>query len=115
MGKKKISYDPDWQEKYKELIATPVVAVAKIHPGKRIFIGTGCAQPSAIIKAMVDNAGKLPNTEIVHLLTLGDAPYAEKNFAKIFRVNSFFIAENVRHVFQEALGDYTPIFLLFFS
>jgi len=28
--------------------------------------------------------------------------------AHYFRVNSFFIAENVRGIIQEGLGDYTP-------
>jgi acyl-CoA hydrolase len=50
--------------------------------------------------------------EIVHLLTLGDAPYATREMSgRHFRVNSFFIGENVRGIIQEGLGDYTPIFL----
>ena len=53
----------------------------------------------------------MPDTEIVHLLTFGDAPYAHRELAQYFRVNSFFIAENVRDIIQEGLGDYTPIFL----
>jgi len=37
--------------------------------------------------------------------------YAHKELAQYFRVNSFFIAENVRDIIQEGLGDYTPVFL----
>ncbi|MCK5270009.1 MAG: acetyl-CoA hydrolase/transferase family protein, partial [Sedimentisphaerales bacterium] len=48
---------------------------------------------------------------IVHLLTLGDAPYAVKQLVDNFRVNSFFIAENVRDIIQAGFGDYSPIFL----
>ena len=53
----------------------------------------------------------MPDTEIVHLLTFGEAPYAHKEMAQYFRINSFFIAENVRDIIQEGLGDYTPIHL----
>ncbi|MBN1670493.1 MAG: GNAT family N-acetyltransferase [Kiritimatiellae bacterium] len=106
-----ISYDPDWQTTYKPLIATAKQAVAGIEPGRRIFVGTGCAQPVDLVAALTARCRELPNTEIVHLLTLGAAPYADKELARCFRVNSFFIAENVRDVIQEGLGDYTPIFL----
>ena len=106
-----IAYDPNWQTEYLEMIMTPEAAVSEIHPGKRVFIGTGCAQPLQLVKALTARAKKLPDTEIVHLLTRGEAPYAEKGIAANFRINSFFIAENVRDIIQEGLGDYTPIFL----
>ncbi|MBN1844134.1 MAG: hypothetical protein JW810_00505, partial [Sedimentisphaerales bacterium] len=105
------SYDPAWQEKFRSLIATPAEAVKQIKPGHRIFIGTGCAQPQALVQALVARSEALADTEIVHLLTFGDAPYAERKLVEHFRVNSFFIAENVREIIQQGFGDYTPIFL----
>jgi len=108
---KKISYVENWQEKYQKLTATAEQAVKNIHPGRRVFIGTGCAQPEQLVRAMVERAGELADTEIVHLLTLGDAPYAVKQLVDNFRVNSFFIAENVRDIIQAGFGDYSPIFL----
>ncbi len=63
------------------------------------------------MSALTKRAYELPDTEIVHLLTFGDAPYAHRELAQYFRVNSFFIAENVRDIIQEGLGDYTPVFL----
>ena len=108
---KKISYVENWQEKYQKMIATAEQAVKNINPGRRVFIGTGCAQPEQLVRAMVERAGELADTEIVHLLTLGDAPYAVKQLVDNFRVNSFFIAENVRDIIQAGFGDYSPIFL----
>ncbi len=101
----------NWQTEYQEFIMTPEAAIAEIHPGKRVFIGTGAAAPTELLQALADRADKLPDTEIVHLLTFGEAPYADKRFASSFRINSFFIAQNVRDLIQEGLGDYTPIFL----
>ena len=110
-AKKKTSWDPDWQEKYRDMVVSAEDAVGRIRPGQRIFIGTGCAEPLELVRALTARSENLADTEIVHLLTLGEAPYARKELADCFRVNSFFIAENVRGIIQEGLGDYTPIFL----
>ncbi len=105
------TYDPKWQSKYASMIETADDAVSHIRAGQRIFIGTGCAQPQEVVHALTTRSGELADTEIVHLLTMGEAPYAEAELTENFRVNSFFIAENVRNIIQEGLGDYTPIFL----
>jgi len=101
----------DWQRQYKDLITTPEQAVRQIMPGHRVFIGTGCAQPLKLVQAMAAKSAALADIEIVHLLTFGEAPYAHKQYADVFRVNSLFIAANVRDVIQQGYGDYTPIFL----
>ncbi len=108
---KKVTYDPDWQNKYSDMVVTAAGAVSNIGPGGTVFIGTGCAAPQELVKALVDRAMEIPDTEIIHLLTMGDAPYAQSKLGRNFRVNSFFISENVREAIQEGLGDYTPIFL----
>jgi acyl-CoA hydrolase/RimJ/RimL family protein N-acetyltransferase len=107
----KLTFDPNWQEKYKYMIETPEEAVARIHPGKRVFVGTGCAQPQLLVEALTASSGGLADIEIVHMLTMGNAPYADKQLSEKFRVNSFFVSENVRDIIQKGMGDYTPIFL----
>lgn len=104
------TWDVDWMEKYRDRCATPEEAVRHLRPGQRIFVGTGCAQPVELVRAMAARSDLL-DVEVVHLLTLGDAPYANRELSEKFRVNSFFIAANVRGIIQEGLGDYTPIFL----
>ena len=111
MSDRKPSYDLEWQAKYQPTIASAMEAVKKIRPGQRVFIGTGCAEPLELVSALTRRARELPDTEILHMLTSGDAPYAHKELTQYFRVNSFFIAENVRDIIQEGLGDYTPIHL----
>ncbi len=107
----KPSIDANWKEKYSHMVMTAKSAARQIEPGNRIFVGTGCAHPVSLTQAMADRAGELGDVEIVHLLTFGSAPYAEKKLADNFRVNSFFIAENVRDVIQAGYGDYTPMFM----
>ena len=101
----------DWQTEYADVIVTAEEAVNHIAPGNRVFVGTGCAQPLALVRALVARANSLADVEITHMLTLGDAPYANKELSQHFMVNSFFIAENVREVIQAGFGDYTPISL----
>ncbi len=111
MNQKTISYNPNWQEEYKEMVVSAAKAVSEIIPGQRVFLGTGCATPTELIKALVARSRELTDIEIVQLLTRGDAPYATRELAGCFPVNSFFISHNVREIIQQGLGDYTPIFL----
>ncbi len=105
------SWDPDWQITYADMIVAPADAVKRVRPGQRVFVGTGCGQPQTLVDALSARGRELTDTEIIHLLTSGNAPYADECLAEHFRVNSFFISENVRGIIQEGLGDYTPIFL----
>src|SRR4051794_20392196 len=104
------TYDSSWKEKYQTALATADEAVKRIRPGQRLFIGTRTAEPLELVQALSKRGFELPDTEILHLLTYGDAPYAQRDLAPYFRVNSFFIADNVRNAIQEGLGDYTPVF-----
>jgi acyl-CoA hydrolase len=111
MSTKQPSYDPEWQQKYASMIATADQAVERLRPGQRVFIGTGCAEPRELVHALSRRARQLTDTEVIHLLTFGEAPYADPEMTQYFRVNSLFIAKNVREVIQAGLGDYTPIHL----
>ncbi len=86
-------------------------AVRKISKGKRILIGSGCAYPEHLVSALVRNASCFRDNEIVHLLTMGEAPYAQEQFAQSFRHNAFFIGKNVREAISTGNADYIPIFL----
>ncbi len=108
---KAVSYDPDWQSRYAEMLATSNEAVRSVEPGQRVFVGTGCGQPLELVRALVARSRELVDLEIVHLLTFGEAPYTDVDLSAHFQVNSFFIAANVRDIIQKGLGDYTPIFL----
>jgi acyl-CoA hydrolase/RimJ/RimL family protein N-acetyltransferase len=101
----------DWKERYKDKIRTAPAAMKLIKSGNSIFIGTGCAQPQHLVNALVEHSSKIYDAHIIHLLTMGTAPYADEKFREKFKMNSFFIADNVRDAFAKGIGDYTPIFL----
>jgi acyl-CoA hydrolase len=101
----------DWKEKHKEKITTAAQAMKLIKSGNHIFIGTGCGQPLHLVDALVNHSSGITDAHIVHLLTVGAAPYAHEKFREKFKMNSFFIADNVRDTLSKGIGDYTPIFL----
>jgi acyl-CoA hydrolase/RimJ/RimL family protein N-acetyltransferase len=101
----------DWKVRYKDKVKTAGAAMKLIKSGNSIFIGTGCAQPQHLVKALVEYSDHIYDAHIVHLLTMGDAPYVDDKFREKFKMNSFFIADNVRHALDRGFGDYTPIFL----
>jgi len=106
-----MEYDLDWPRKYEDMLSTPSRAIAHIQSGHRVFIGTGCAEPSLLVAAMTERAGTLADVELVQLITKGKAPYAEKRYAESFTINSFYIGSNVREMIQEGMGSYTPVLL----
>jgi len=101
----------DWKEKYKDKTGRPSAAMKLIRSGNSIFIGTGCGQPQHLVDALVKHSSHIYDAHIVHLLTMGAAPYADEKFREKFKMNSFFIADNVRDALSKGIGDYTPIFL----
>ncbi len=102
---------PDWQGRYKDKLRTPEQAVATIRRGDKVFIGSGAAEPQVLVKALIESAGRLADTRIMHIMTLGVAPYTEEKFTDQFRHNAFFIGANTRQAVAEGRADYTPVFL----
>ncbi len=100
-----------WQEIYKERLMSAERAVSTIKSGQRVFIGSNCAEPQTLVEAISARGDKLADTEIVHILTLGIAPYSDARFQNHFRHNAFFIGANVRDAINDCRADYTPIFL----
>jgi acyl-CoA hydrolase len=100
-----------WREVHANKIVPAAEAVHKIRAGDRVFIGSACGEPQELVRAMAQYGDHLADTEVVHVLTLGVAPYAQAKYAGNFRPNAFFIGSSVRDAVNEARADYTPIFL----
>jgi acyl-CoA hydrolase/GNAT superfamily N-acetyltransferase len=86
-----------------------------IHRGDRIFIASACAEPQYLVKALIKYTESYPkaffDAEVIHIWSLGVAPYTEERFKYNFRHTSFFISNSTRSAINLGLADYTPIFL----
>lgn len=103
------------KRKYPEKFAGESVIFAHIHPGDRIFIGTGCGEPQYLVSAMIKYVRSHPkafyDAEVLQVWNLGVSPYTDEKFRDTFRCNSFFIGKNMRDSVNSGIADYTPIFL----
>jgi acyl-CoA hydrolase/GNAT superfamily N-acetyltransferase len=105
----------EMKKKYPEKVASEDTIFSHIHRGDRIFIGTGCAEPQYLVRALIHYVQSHPkaffDAEVFHVWTLGVAPYTDEKFKAHFRHNSFFIGNNTRDAVNKGLADYTPVFL----
>ena len=86
-------------------------ALEHLRSGMRVFVGSGCAAPQKLVAALAARGAEVFDVEIMHILTFCAAPYAKRDLLEHFRHNAFFIGPNVREAVNDAVADYTPIFL----
>ncbi len=100
----------DWRVRYADKLMTAEQAVARVPPGCRVLIGSGAAEPGSLVSALCV-APQMADNEVVHLLTLGPAPYVALEQVGRFRHCAFFIGANVREAVREGRADFMPVFL----
>ena len=105
----KATGEPAWIEAHRDRVRTAAQAVSTLVDGQRIFIGSGVAEPQDLVAALAGS--DLRDCQVVHIMTLGAAPYAAERFREKFRHNALFIGSNVREAVATCRADYTPIFL----
>jgi len=105
----------EMKRRYPEKFASEEIIFSHIHRGDRIFISTACGEPQYMVRAMIHFVESHPkaffDAEVLHVWTLGVAPYTDEKFKNNFRHNSFFVGNNSREAVNQGLADYTPIFL----
>jgi acyl-CoA hydrolase/RimJ/RimL family protein N-acetyltransferase len=105
----------DLRKAYPAKFAPEQDVFANVHPGDHIFVGTGCGEPQYLIQALISYVQTHPkavfDAEILHVWSLGVAPYADERFKDYFRHNSFFIGDSTRDAVNRGAADYTPVLL----
>ena len=100
---------------YPEKFVSEQEIFSRIHRGDHIFISTACAEPQYLVRALIQFVESNPkaffDAEVIHVWSLGVAPYTEEKFKSNFRHNSFFVGNNSREAVNRGMADYTPIFL----
>src|SRR6201997_3751097 len=100
-----------WEMDYKKRLNTADEALRCVKSGMRVSIQPGCAEPETLVEALMRRAPELHDVEIVHMMTMGCAPYVAPEMAGHFRHNAMFIGGNVRDAINDGRADYTPIYL----
>src|SRR5271166_4954353 len=100
-----------WESEYVEKLQTPDDALRCVQSGMRVYIQPGCAEPETLVEALMRRGPDVYDVEIVHMMTMGCAPYVAPEMAGHFRHNAMFIGGNVREAINAGRADYTPIYL----
>ncbi len=100
-----------WEMEYKKKLRTPNEALRCVQSGMRVYIQPGCAEPETLVEALIQRAPHVQDVEIVHMMTMGKAPYVAPEMEGHFRHNAVFIGGNVRDAVNEGRADYTPVYL----
>ncbi|MGA3089612.1 MAG: acetyl-CoA hydrolase/transferase C-terminal domain-containing protein [Terriglobales bacterium] len=100
-----------WEIDYAKKLQTADEALRCVESGMRVYIQPGCAEPEALVEALIRRGPCVHDVEIVHMMTMGGADYVAPEMAAHFRHNAMFIGANVREAINEGRADYTPIYL----
>ena len=100
-----------WEMDYKRRLKMADEALQCVQSGMRVYIQPGCAEPETLVEALMRRGPDVYDVEIVHMMTMGCAPYVAPEMAGHFRHNAMFIGGNVREAINAGRADYTPIYL----
>ncbi len=94
---------------YSAQVTTAAAAVGQIGNGAHVFVGSGCASPVVLLRALEALPSPPADLELLHFLTIkafnrpADAPSPK------FRHRTFFVSTDMRGPMQQGLVDYVPI------
>ena len=98
-----------WETEYSRKLQTAEQALQFLKSGMRVYIHPGCAEPETLVEAMMQRAPELHDVEIMHMRTMGEAPYVAPGMAGHFRHSAVFMGPNVREAINDGRADYIPI------
>lgn len=108
-------YLAGFKKAYPEKFASEDEIFSHIRRGDHIFVASGCGEPQYLVQAMIRYVESHPkaffDAEIIHIYSLGLAPYTGAKYKANFRHNSFFIGNSTRDSINAGMADYTPISL----
>ena len=100
----------DWRSNYREKLVSAEQALQAVKSGDRVVLGHACGEPPVLVQALVARAPELSNVEIVHMVAMGPAAFAQSGMEHSFRFNGFFLGAPTRKAVQENRGTFTPCF-----
>ncbi|MGB5808960.1 MAG: acetyl-CoA hydrolase/transferase C-terminal domain-containing protein [Polyangiales bacterium] len=92
-------------------VCTAHQALNHVSSNQRVFVHGGAATPNVLLAALIEQAQRLRNVELIHLHTSGPADYADGKYARSFRVANLFVGQNMRSRLDGDRVDYLPLFL----
>lgn len=98
----------EWQKIYEERKMSAEEAIKLIHSGDRVVLGHAVGVPIAITDVLADHKDDYENVEIVQMVSMGNARFAEPDMEGHFRLNAMFLGGHTKAAVKEGRGDFTP-------
>ena len=99
-----------WEARYRDKVKTAEQAALTIEPGHRVFIGTACAAPRALVAALENLPRPPPDVELVHFITTNAFPHDQAGRALTkYRHRTFFVSSDIRAAVMQGAAEYVPI------
>jgi 4-hydroxybutyrate CoA-transferase len=100
----------NWRNLFRDKLVSAEAALQCVKSGDRVVIAHACGEPPSLVEALVARAPELTQVEIVHMVAMGPAKYAQPGMEKSFRHNAMFVGGTTRKAVAENRADYTPCF-----
>lgn len=105
-----MSWLKNWEKKYANKIVSVEEAVHHVKSGDNIVFTHACGESQCLTAELVNQADRLENVTIMHMVAMGAAPYCQPGMEKHFRHNALFVGGSTRKAVEEGRADYTPCF-----
>ena len=94
---------------YKERLVTAEEAVSKVKSGDVVIYGHACAQPRALMDALLKRKNELRNVQIAYGFSANEAPFCDPMYEGVFRMHSLFNSFANRQAQWEGRADLTQV------
>jgi acyl-CoA hydrolase/GNAT superfamily N-acetyltransferase len=101
-----------WADNYLEKRRTAEQAIKFIRPGQRVFIGSACGEPQALVRALSEKARALSGIEVVRLMSLETTPLtmiAEKSQDQSLNIRSLYLGSGRPEIIARNKRFITPM------
>jgi len=91
-------------------VTTADQAVRQIRSGQHVFIGTACATPRELLRALEAIPYPPADVELLHFITTGAIPHdAAGRPATKYRHRTFFVGSDIRAAVKQGVAEYVPM------
>ena len=94
---------------WRDRLISPEEAVAEVRSGDHVFVGTACATPRALVRALEDIRSAAKDVRLVHFLTDGVTSVLGSKLHTRFRHKVFFVGRDTRGLVGKGKVEYIPV------
>ncbi len=101
---------PDPLDAYADKVTTAALAVSHIRGGDHVFVGSGCAAPQTLLRAL-ESLPTLPaDLELLHFFTIKAFDHdANGHSTTRLKHRTFFVGNDMRAAVKQGLVEYVPM------